>query len=363
MDLGAGGPTQSLKNNINSIAGLSDSNFQKLYTLTSKNALSPNELHQNVSFQTLPSLFKLAKNVYKDSFDLAHINGIWQFSNHIVSNISRIKRKPYVISPRGMLEPWSLTQSNVIKKIALILYQNKDLKCAGLLHATSNMEAENLRKIGFHNNIAVIPNAVDLSTINSDTIKKDNLFLFISRIHPKKGLDILIKAIASIDKKDLSNWKFEIYGNGDSSYINNLKDQVKYYNLNGFIEFLPAIYGEKKINKIKEASALILPSFSENFGNIIAESLACSTPVITTYYTPWEDLKEYDCGWQIKLDVLDLKNTILEAMRLESIDISRMGKNGRNLIEKKYSTQKVSTMFLELYKQVLDGNFKEDVIF
>jgi len=315
MDLNAGGPTQSIKNLLNNFSNLEEFKKIHLFSLVKKNSLLPDDLNIKIDFNTYHSFNRLYSDLKLTDFDLLHIHGLWEFGNHLLSSYSRKLNIPYIISPRGALEPWSLEQKKIKKKIAFNLYQKKDLERASFIHATSNQEAINFRNIGLKNNIIVIPNGIDLEGFNiSDRVEKDNIILFVSRLHPKKGIEVLLDSIFLLKDKLRSKWKVEIYGSGEPIYVNNLTKIIKLKGLEGIVKIFEPIYGELKINKIRSSKVLVLPSYSENFGNIIAESLACETPVITTTNTPWEELYEFNCGWYIELGVNNFKIAIENAI-------------------------------------------------
>ncbi len=114
--------------------------------------------------------------------------------------------------------------------------------------------------------------------------------LFLSRIHHKKGIELLLEAWQRIGKQLRSNWKINIAGNGESNYINNINQLITKKNLVGEIEIIGPKFGEDKIRTYRQADLFVLPTYSENFGIVVAEALAYGIPVITTKGTPWEEL-------------------------------------------------------------------------
>lgn len=133
-------------------------------------------------------------------FDIVHIHGIWSPRLHNVAKMCRAAKVPYIIAPRGMLEPWSLKQKWLKKRIARFLYQDKDLKCAAALHATAESEAEQFRKLGFRNPVVISPNGVNVPGNFNRVERAERVdgerkrVLFVSRMHPKKGVLELVEA-------------------------------------------------------------------------------------------------------------------------------------------------------------------------
>ena len=300
-------------------------------------------------------------------FDIFHINGVWEFFVHKMVLLAKNNNIPYVISPHGMLEEWSLNQGKIKKKIAMFLYQKKDLVQSACIHVTALSEMESVRKLGFKNPVAVIPNGIDVSAFPNVENRKINSFktlLFLSRIHPKKGIENLILAWSELDHPKKKNWQIKIIGNGEFNYVQKLKKEIDNKNLSDIIKILPPVFcNEKKIEIFRKADVFVLPTFSENFGIVIAEALASYTPVITTKAAPWEDLNKKECGWWIDIGVGPLKETLLEVLNTNEQELKQMGKNGRKLIEEKYSMEIIADNTLKMYQWVINKENKPDFIY
>ena len=283
----------------------------------------------------------------KEKPDVVHINGIWSPQNWGFQKAAQKLGIKVIISPHGMLEPWIIAHNPLKKRVALYLYQKKAIKQSSVIHATSPMEANNIKALGFNNTIFVIPNGIDVGEVKE--IKKNygtRKMVFLSRIHPKKGLEILLEAWR---KCDTQSWTLEIAGSGDETYTAKLIEST--HDLNN-VHFVGVKYGEDKWHFLRSADVLVLPTYSENFGIVIAESLAVGLPVITTKGTPWEDLESEQCGWWIDLSTTNLKST-LSGVFSTSIDIlAIMGNNGKNLVQEKYDIKEVGKKMTELYKTV-----------
>jgi glycosyltransferase involved in cell wall biosynthesis len=305
----------------------------------------------------------LNKKLDEDKSYILHGHGIWNLAVHQMAVIARRKSKPYIISPRGMLEPWSLSQSYLKKKIALLGYQKKDLHRADCIHATAKSEAQNIRSLGFTNPIAIIPNGINLLEFPQyKKTNKKNKILFLSRIDKKKGVENLIKAFIEISPVITKRWEIEIVGNGDPKYIKSLQKLIFKFNKNHQITISNYVFGKEKLKKYQSADIFVLPTYSENFGIVVAEALACSVPVICTKGAPWEELNTFNCGDWIDIGVDPLKKSLIKLMLKTKNDLNEMGKNGRKLIIKKYSISSVSKKFKQLYKWILKESDKPDFI-
>jgi len=281
--------------------------------------------------------------------DIVHINGIWSPQNWGFQKIAQELGIKVILSPHGMLEPWIIRQNTIKKKLGLYFYQRKALDNAKFLHTTAEMEALNIQYLGFKTPIHIIPNGIDLNDIKG--IKKHygtKKIIFLSRIHPKKGIELLLQAWRN---SNTNGWLLEIAGNGDENYISNLR--VSAQDLNN-VNFVGAKYGQEKWDFLKSGDVMILPTHSENFGIVVAEALATGVPVITTQGTPWEDLEIHECGWWIMLSVKNLENMIAKVISTPANELEDMGQKGRRLVTEKYEIKSVACKMNELYKKTLE---------
>jgi glycosyltransferase involved in cell wall biosynthesis len=281
--------------------------------------------------------------------DIVHINGIWSPQNWGFQKVAQELGIKVILSPHGMLEPWILAQNPWKKKLGLFLYQKKAIQKALCLHATAQMEADNIQNLGFKTPIYIIPNGIDL--IDVKEVKQyygTQKMVFLSRIHPKKGIELLLEAWRNCNTE---GWTLEIAGNGDENYIEKLIQGAQdFKNVN----FVGAKYGEDKWDFLRSADVMVLPTHSENFGIVIAEALAVGVPVLTTQGTPWEDLEINQCGWWINLSVENLQKTIEKATHISTNDLKKMGNQGKKLVAEKYEIKVVTTKIIELYQKVLN---------
>jgi glycosyltransferase involved in cell wall biosynthesis len=282
--------------------------------------------------------------------NIVHINGIWSPQNWAFQKVAQELGIKVVLSPHGMLEPWILAQNPWKKKLGLFLYQKKAIQRALCLHATAQMEANNIRTLGFKTPIHIIPNGIDLFDVKKNKecygTKK---MVFLSRIHPKKGIELLLEAWRN---SNTNGWTLEIAGNGDESYIEKLTHTAQdFENVN----FVGAKYGEDKWDFLRSADVMVLPTHSENFGIVVAEALAVGVPVLTTTGTPWQDLESYNCGWWIDLSVENIMSTLAKIFKMKVDIIETMGNNGKKLVEEKYDIPAIGKNMVELYNSILKG--------
>lgn len=286
---------------------------------------------------------------------IIHTNGIWLPVNSISTQVAQRTNTPLIISPHGMLEPWSMGYKSWRKQIAWNAYQRRDLTSAALIHATAEAERKNIRRLGFSQPITIVPNGVTIPTVQAthgQNAKPDRLrtILFLSRIHPKKGLLNLVNAIAHTQ---LSGWQINIVGPSELGHKEEVKQAAQKVGVSALFNFVGSVNDQEKWAYYQQSDLFVLPTYSENFGIVIAEALATGIPVITTTGTPWAELKSHRCGWWIPPGVKPLTKALLEATRLNDSERARMGERGRELIKNYYSWEHVAEMMLTTYQFVL----------
>lgn len=290
-----------------------------------------------------------------NDYDLVHIYGIWRPFLIKVYYIAKKLKKKIIISPIGALEPWALSQKKLKKKIAWHLYQKKILNNVDVLHATSDIEADNIKKNGISSKIEVIGHGLP---INNDFILKRKLnkkkkILFFSRIHNKKGLLELISIWKNLKNK--LNWELHIYGPvSDQYFFKQMMLDIKKFKLENCIFYLGSIFELDKKKKIFiEADGFILPSKSENFGISIGEALSFGLPVLTTFQTPWKIINSFNAGYVFNFSKQDIQSNVDKFMELSDEERYKMGLNALKLIKDKFDYQKTFKLYENLYKKVL----------
>ena len=287
--------------------------------------------------------------------DVVHIHGIWSPFVAAFALTALRQRIPYIISPHGMLEPWSLTIRSMRKSLALRSYQGHVLRRAAALHATSEMEAGNLRRMnGADVPIIVIPNPVAEPTGAwggpEPPAGEKRVLLFLSRIHEKKGLDILLRAW---NETRPAAWRLLIVGSGEEEYVASLKRYCVDHEVPD-VEFESHVDGERREEVFRSASAFILPSYSENFGNVVVEALIRGLPIITTTGTPWSSIVEQACGWFIAPTLDELKAVLVKATSADAHTLKQMGKRGRAYADANFTLPAVRHALLEMYRAAIE---------
>lgn len=285
--------------------------------------------------------------------DLVHDNCCWMPGSAFTQKWAQQLGYKVVLTPHGMLEPWILKRNYWTKKVpALWLYQKHAVVSADCLHATAESEKDNLLRLGYNQKIEVIANGIEVEKINMKiSWRRQKEILFLSRVHVKKGIGFLIEAVARL-KDELQGYTINIAGEGDENYINELKQQAAGLGVAHQIRFIGGVYGDRKWELFRKADVFVLPTHSENFGIVVAEALACGTPVITTQGTPWQELESWHCGWWTEIGTEATAKALKAFLCCTDARLEQMGKDGRRLVEEKYSSRKVAADMVELYKTV-----------
>lgn len=283
--------------------------------------------------------------------DICHIYGGWTYFHIKIFYLAFNLKKKIIIHPLGYYEPWALNQKKIKKKLAWVLYQKKILLKSDLIHCASITEKKNLLKLNKSFNTQVIPYGISNDSIKNKITKKKikKKAIYFSRLHKKKGIEDLIRCWNEIGNKD---WILDIYGPADNQ---NYKEKlIKMANNNENINFFNPVYNKKKKSRIFDNyDFMILPSYSENFGMIVLESLARGLPVLTTTNTPWLSIKNKNAGWVINSSYNHLKSVLKKIFLYSEKEFTIKSKNAIKLA-KKFSWKNVSKIYVKTYYKLLN---------
>lgn len=293
--------------------------------------------------------------------EVIFINGLWDVSLHLAVLIAKRNRIPYVIVPRGMLQPWALLQKAFAKKVVRFLWQDRDIRGAAALHVTAREEREQMRHLGFRNEILEAPNGVNVPETlppllrpSSPTQKKRVLFL--SRMSSQKGVANLIEAWGILRPK---GWECEMVyttNTGESRvYEKEILQRIKDLYLENDFVMTGGLSDDEKWKAYRRANLFVLPTNSENFGIVIAEALYAELPVVTTKGAPWAELEEWCCGKWIDIGVTPLVEALREMLLLPESTLAEMGKRGRELIEHQYLWPSIAKKLADDCQRVIDS--------
>ena len=286
-------------------------------------------------------------------FDVVHVHGLWDREVFWASGWALQSGIPLVWSPHGMLAPWALRNRWWKKFVPWHLYVRRRLARAAAIHVTAKQEAEWVRGLGFANSTPVIPLGTDVAKVQVrpplQSGPKPHTLLFVGRLHPVKGLENLLAAWKKASVGTMG-WRLRLVGCGTVDYEERLK-QIMRNNQIDAVELAGAKYGSELEQEYAAADCLILPSFTENFGGVVIDALAHGVPVITSKFTPWQEVDEL-CGWWRGNTVEELGAALEEMMSLSDAARYEMGLKGRALVERKYTWTAVAEKMREVYRKV-----------
>jgi glycosyltransferase involved in cell wall biosynthesis len=289
--------------------------------------------------------------------DCVHLHGIW--SPRLAGRFMAWGKRgvPCLVSPHGMLEPWALSHKWFKKKVAWHLYQKQLLNRAVLLHGTSERETRQFKKLGLKPPLASIPWGVSLPPVRAErpVHPRPRIALFVGRIYPVKGLPMLVEAWTRVRP---AGWKLRIVGPDEAGHQAEVESLIRKAKLEADFEFTGPLHGEALREAYESASLFILPSYTENFGMVVAEAMAHALPVVTTTGTPWSFLPERGCGWWVAPTVDHIAQALSTITALDDETLRGMGMKGREVVSSEFNWRQAANKMEEAYQWVLGGGPK-----
>ena len=293
------------------------------------------------------------------STSVIHDNGIWLPHNHALCRRASELQVPRVVSVRGMLEPWALRHKAWKKRLAWQVYQERDLRRAASHHATSEREADHLRRFGMGVPITTIPNGIDLPSrpelcrLRSARLSRgDKIALFLGRLYPVKGLPMVVEAWARVRPK---GWSLVIAGPDEAGHRAEIERAVRRHGLTQQVSLPGPVAPQDRLSVYAAADLFILPSYSESFGMAVGEALACGLPVVTTTETPWSQITVRGCGWRVAPTVEGLASALRDATSSDAATLIDMGANGREYVAAEFGWSAVAKRMIALYRNIVAG--------
>jgi glycosyltransferase involved in cell wall biosynthesis len=280
-----------------------------------------------------------------------HDHGLWLMPNVDAGRAALFEQKPFIVAPRGMLAPAALAFSRLKKRVVWALLQGEVVRRAACIHATSEQEHDEIRDFGLNNPVAIVPNGIDLPEPGTRSISRTpagRIVLSLGRIHPKKGLDRLVRAWARVEAAH-PDWRLRIVGPDELGHAGELivlAAELKTQRV--FVE--KSVAGDAKIAAYQQADLFVLPTLNENFAITVAEALAAGTPVIATKGAPWRGLQNEGCGWWIDHGVEPLAAALDNAMLMTRETLQAMGAKGRAWMARDFSWDRVARDILDVYR-------------
>lgn len=296
---------------------------------------------------------RLSHYCHEQNVDLIHCNGVWLAGTRITRQVARNLGIPYLVSPHGHLQPWAMGNKPWKKKLAWRMYGKRCVNDAALIHAASELERDGACNLGINRPTATIPNIVQYPdhwpepASDSDTRRT---CLYLSRIHPSKGLLDLVAAWKNVRPP---GWRVLIAGPDEGGHLSQVESAVACAGLQSDFQFIGAVPYAERWRWYRRADLYVLPTYSENFGIGVAEALGAGTPAITTHAAPWRMLERANCGWWIAPGPEALMQALKQACTCSDVERKAMGERGQSQVQERFAPPMVSRSMLDVYIWIL----------
>jgi glycosyltransferase involved in cell wall biosynthesis len=286
-------------------------------------------------------------------YDMVNLTSIFFPWSWLTAFLCILYRVPFSIAPRGELEPNAFRYSKGKKELMSMIFLKRLMARARFVMVTSQQEERYSRSF-FPRSMAfeTVPNYMKLETKapSLEVIRKKRNILYLGRIHPKKGIENLIKAFGLLEPRE---HQLLIAGSGEASYVKMLETLAGKNRWAKAIHFLGHLDGEVKSKTYREAKIMVLPSYSENFGNVVLEALAHATPVVASRFTPWSGLENARCGKWVDNDPAALAHGMEALLSLDNAGYVTIANAAYRFVIENYDIQKNGDKLEKLYSSYL----------
>lgn len=293
--------------------------------------------------------FDIADKLKHIQPDIVHVHSLWLYASFVNKNYYKKTNTPYMISPHGMLDIWQLNNSGLKKKIALKLYESEHIRNAHCIHALCKSEYDSIRDVKINNPVAIIPNGVHLPDLTNKKTGTKRL-LFLSRIHKKKGIEVLLEGWAKSNYKS-NDWKLVIAGETkDQPYFDSLIALTKQLGIENSVEFVGGKFGNEKHEAFLEADAFVLPSYSEGLPMAILEAWAYKLPVLMTRECNLPEGFEAGAALEIRPEATSICTVLDQLFTMPQEAKEEIGIRALELVKSKYTWEQVASSMMDVYK-------------
>lgn len=293
-------------------------------------------------------------------YDLLHVHAIFSYASTAAMAIARWQRVPYIVRPLGQLCQWSLQQSPRRKQIYLSAIELANLRGSAAIHVTSEQEEEEASSLGNLAPIFILPHGISLPPLVDNPRQRlreamqvpegEPILLFMSRLHPKKGLDYLIPALGKLSHR---RFTLALVGSGAPEYEAEVDRSIADAGIGDRI-YRPGFVGESEHkNLLLQGSDLfVLTSRSENFGLAVLEALGSGLPALVTPGVALSSLVASErVGWVTDLDVSAIASAIDSCLNCPE-SLTEKGIQARQLVGARYSWERVAAELIPRYREI-----------
>lgn len=299
-----------------------------------------------------PSEFSRLRSLFC-SHDIVHLHGMWEYANIQIGRLCALQHKPYIVSPHGMLDSWSMNQRGRKKKTYLRLFGSRWLNAAAGIHITTQFEREQASVYFPGERGRVIPLMVDFASFSpapisthAATVNRPLRVLYLSRIDPKKSIETLLCAAKVLGQRD-RQVSLVVAGSGEDTYLAKMKSLANDLRLN--VQFVGMVTGPAKARLYSSCDVFALPTQHENFGIVYLEALASGLPVVTTPTTGLSpDLHESGAALVVERSPQHFADAI-ESLILDPGKRVHMSACGREWVLRRFDREAIAAQFEHFY--------------
>ncbi|HLX04824.1 MAG TPA: glycosyltransferase [Candidatus Binatus sp.] len=300
---------------------------------------------QSVSLELLGALAEQVRRA-----EVVHLHAAYSFPTIPTLLAARMLKRPTIWTPHGALQRWSGSRRVGFKSLwekVCIAVGSGDV----VLHLTSAHEVAETRSRFPRATINLIPNGVEIPPTVHRAPRGTQLKLgFVGRLDPKKGIKNLLAACRILKERSGPDFSLAIAGSGSSEYEAQLRREIDRLELRDDVMMLGDIRGEEKRRMFERTDVVVVPSFTENFGIVVAEALAHGAAVIASTGTPWKEVERVGCGLWVANDPASLADAIV---KINSMPVAEMGERGRRWMAADFSWEKCASEMIALYRNIL----------
>ena len=306
-----------------------------------------------------PQLSRGAEQLVAEA-DVVHGHGLYVGTNYAFGRAARRQRKSLVYHVHGMFEPYVLGRSRWKKRLVHWLFEDANFRSVRLWRALTQKEADQIKALGIRAPVAVIPNGLNLEDFPKPahpaaairtplvpTLQKTRCrALFHGRLHPKKGLDLLVGAWSRLTHH-WKNWELVIAGPDEGGYLAEVRVLASAAGTESQLVFTGPVTGVARSALLHSADLFILPSYSEGFSMSLLEAMGCEVPVVATHACNFPEISLSQAGWECEASLTSLAATLDSALSADARERQERGRNGRALVARSYTWPAVVARVLD----------------
>ncbi len=297
--------------------------------------------------------------------DVVHVHAIWNFPSWWAMRSAVRARTPFIVAPQGSLDPWALRQNRWGKRLYGALTEMPLMRRADCMQALSNKEEQQFRQAGISGPVRRIPNGIDADMFVNGAQRGDlarqlelpdgsQTLLFLSRVHPKKGLDLLLQAFAAVAERFPERVLIVAGNDAGSGYLETMRALATQLGIAARCRFLGEVSGQTKRDTLMGADAYALVSHSEGLPVASVEALGAGLPCVLSHECNLPEVEQAEAGWLVAPNVNEASKA-LDQLFSAPQEASRRGENARNLVSLHFTWDRIAEQTLAVYQQMVSG--------